>query len=95
MSLKPLQGFSGDSVGKESACNTGDSGSILGSGRSTGEGNGYSLQYSCLKNPMVGGAWQATVDWVTRVGHDLASQPPPNHHIWIKVDISQVVALNC
>ena len=36
--------------GKESACNTGDLGSIPGSGRSPGEGNGYSLQYSCLEN---------------------------------------------
>ena len=35
----------------ESACNAGDSGSIPGLGRSPGEGNGNSLQYSCLKNP--------------------------------------------
>ena len=34
---------------------------IPGSGRSLGEGNGYSLQYSCLENPKDGGAWQATV----------------------------------
>ena len=39
-------GFPGSSVGKESACNAGDSGSILGLGRSTGEGIGYPLQYS-------------------------------------------------
>ena len=38
--------------GKESACNAGDSGSISESGRSPGEGNGYSLQYSCLENSM-------------------------------------------
>ena len=36
---------------KESACNAGDLGSILGLGRSPGEENGYPLQYSCLKNP--------------------------------------------
>ena len=36
---------------KESTCNAGDAGSILGSGRSPGEGNGYPLQYSCLENP--------------------------------------------
>ena len=38
--------------GKEPACNMGDTGSILGSGRSPGEGNGYPLQYSSLKNSM-------------------------------------------
>ena len=35
-----------------------------------GEGNGTPLQYSCLENPMDGGAWQAAVHGVTRVGHD-------------------------
>ena len=49
-------GFPHSSVGKESACNAGDSGSIPGSGRSPGEGNGNPLQYSCLENPMDGGA---------------------------------------
>ena len=39
----------------------GDLGSIPGLGRSPGEGNGNPLQYSCLKNPMDRGAWQATV----------------------------------
>ena len=42
---------------KASACNVGDLGSIPGSGRSPGEGNGNPLQYSCLENPMDGGAW--------------------------------------
>ena len=42
--------------GKESACNAGDVGSIPGSGRSPGEGNGNPLQYSCLENPMDRGA---------------------------------------
>ena len=46
-----LVGFSHSSVGKESACNAGDLGSIPGSGRSPGEGNGNPLQYSCLENP--------------------------------------------
>ena len=40
------------SAGKESACNVGALGSIPGLGRSPGEGNGYSLQYSCLENPL-------------------------------------------
>ena len=49
-------GFPRSSVGKESACSAGDSGLIPGSGRSPGEGNGNPLQYSCLENPMDGGA---------------------------------------
>ena len=53
--------FPGDSDGRESTCNAGDLCSILGLGRSSGEGNGNPLQYSCLENPMDGGAWQATV----------------------------------
>ena len=43
-----------------------DMGSIPGSGRSPGEGNGNTLQYSCLGNPMDKGAWQATVHRVTK-----------------------------
>jgi len=43
-------GSPGDSDGKESACNAGDLGSILGSGRFPGKGNDYPLQYSCLEN---------------------------------------------
>ena len=54
-------GFPGGSVGKASACNTGDLGSIPGSGRSLGEGNDNPFQYSCLENPMNRGAWWATV----------------------------------
>ena len=45
-------GFPGGSVGRESACNAGDTGSVPGLGRSPGEGNGNSLQYFCLENPM-------------------------------------------
>ena len=48
-----------------SACNAGDLGSIPGLGRSHGEGNGNPLQYSCLENPMDGGAWWAIVHGVT------------------------------
>ena len=50
-------GFLGGSDGKESACNAGDLGSIPGLRRSPGEWNGNPLQYSCLENPMDGGAW--------------------------------------
>ena len=56
---------------KESACNTGDPGSIPGSGRSHGERNGNLLQYSCLENSMDRGAWQAIQFMGSqRVGHD-------------------------
>ena len=55
----------GGSVGKESACNVGDSGSISGLGRSPGEGNGNPLQYYCLENSMDRGAWWAPVHGVT------------------------------
>ena len=44
--------FPGGSDSKESACNAGDEGSMLGSGRSPGEGNGNPIQYSCLENSM-------------------------------------------
>ena len=49
---------------KRLAYNVGDLGSIPGLGRSSGEGNGNPLQYSCLENPMDGGAWWATVHGV-------------------------------
>ena len=70
-------GFPHSSVGKSSACNAGDPGSIPGLGRSPGEENGSPLQYSCLENPMDKGDWQATVHRIVRVRHDLASKPPP------------------
>ena len=60
------EGFPDSSDSKESACNVGEPGSIPGSGRSPGEGNGNLLQYSCLKNSMDRGAWQATVHGVTK-----------------------------
>ena len=58
-------GFPGGSVVKNPPANAGDSGSIPGSGRYPGEGNGNPLQYSCLRNPMDRGAWQATIHGVT------------------------------
>ena len=57
----PNLSFTGCSDGRKSACNVENPGSIPGSGRSLGEGNGNPLQYSCLENPMDGGAWRATV----------------------------------
>ena len=61
-----LEVFLGDLIGKESACNVGDLGSIPGLGRFPGEGNGNSLQYSCLENSMDRGTWWATVRGVTK-----------------------------
>ena len=58
-------GFPGGPEVKASACNVGDLGSIPGLGRSPGEGNGNPLQYSCLENPMDGGAWWATIHRAT------------------------------
>ena len=59
-------GLPGGSEVKASARNAGDLGSIPGSGRSPGEGNGNPLQYSCLENPMDGGAWWAAVHGVAK-----------------------------
>ena len=55
-----LPGLSWWLSSKESTCNVGDTGLVLGLGN-PGEGNGNPLQYSCLENPMDRGAWQATV----------------------------------
>ena len=59
-------GFPGGSEVKASDCNVGDLSSIPGLGRLPGEGNGNPLQYSCLENPMDGGAWWATVHGVAK-----------------------------
>ena len=64
-------------MGKESACNAGDPGLIPGSGRFPGEGNGNTLQYSCLEYSMHRGAWWAIVCEVIRVGHELVTKPEP------------------
>ena len=67
-SLITSWGLRNGSAGKESSCNagdTGDAGSIPGSGRSAGERNDNPLQYSCLGNTMDRGAWWATVQRVT------------------------------
>ena len=66
MYIMYISGFLGGSDGKASACNVGDLGLIPRWGRSSGEGNGNPLQYSCLENPMDGGACQATVHGVAK-----------------------------
>ena len=69
--------FSRGSDGKESACNERDLDLIPGSGRSSGEGNGNPLQYSCLENPMDRGAWRAPVHGVIK-----ESDPTNQHSHW-------------
>ena len=78
MSLKGFYtgnlGFPGDSVVQNPPANAGDVGSIPGSRRSPGEGNGNPLQYSCLGNPMDRRAWRATIHEVAKQSrHDLAT----------------------
>ena len=53
-----FMGCPGESDDKESACNVGDLGLVPGSRRCPGEGNDYSLQYSCLENSMDRGTWK-------------------------------------
>ena len=59
--------FSSGSDGKESTCNAEDLGSIPGLGRSSGAGNGYTLQHSFLETFMNSGAWQATVHGIAEL----------------------------
>ena len=73
--------FPGGSDSKASAYNAGNPGSTPGSGRSSGEGNGNPLQYSCLENPMDGGAWWATVHGVAKVW-TLRGTLVPEVEIW-------------
>ena len=70
-------GFPGGSTVKNPPATAGDTGSIPGLGRSSGEGNGNPLQYSCLENPTDREAWQAAVHRVTKVRYDLVTKPPP------------------
>ena len=63
-------GFPGGSEGNEFSCKARDTGSMPGLGRSPGKGLGNPLQYSCLKNPLDRGAWQATDIASKRVRHD-------------------------
>ena len=68
--------FPHSSVGKKSACNAGDPGSIPGLGGFPREGNGNPLHFSYPENPVDRGAWWVTVHGVTGIRHDLAIKPP-------------------
>ena len=69
--------LSGDSVGKEFACDAGDPGLIPESGKPPEEGTGNPLQYACLGNPMDREACWATVHGVAKFRQDLVTKPPP------------------
>ena len=76
--------FPGGSVGKESACNTGDAGRCKfnpGSGRSPGGWQGKPIQYSCLENPMDRGAWWATGHRITKNQTQLKRLSPHTHSV--------------
>ena len=64
--LRSAFGFPGGSVVENPSANAGDIGSIPGSGRSPGEGNGNPLWYYCLGNPMNRGAWWSMVHGVSK-----------------------------
>ena len=77
MGLEAELGFPGGASGKELTCSAGDlrdMGSVLGWGRSRGEGHGNPLQYSCLGDPMERGAWQAMVHRVAKSWTQLKRQ---------------------
>ena len=77
---------------KEPACNAGDPGSIPGSGRFPGEGNGNPLHYSCLENPMDWGACWATVHGVSELDTTewqiLVLSSKPRHHLFLSSQAS-------
>ena len=76
-----LQGFPDGSANKESACsagNTGDTGLIHRLGRSANRGNGYPLQFSCLKSPMDKGAWRTTAPKIAEL--DMTEQLNTHTH---------------
>ena len=61
----------------KTACSSGDEGLLSGWGRSPGEGNGNLLQCSCLGNPTDRDNWWVALHGVARIGHNLATKPPP------------------
>ena len=78
-----LVGFPGDSVVKNPPANagdTGDKGLIPGSGKSPGEEHGNLLQYSCLDNPVVNGAWWATIHGIAKSEMQLFAKSEMHMH---------------
>ena len=77
--------YTAGSDGEESACDAGDPGSITGSGRSPGEGNGNLLWYSCLENSIDRGAWWATVHGIAESQTRLSD----SHHTQFSCEVGQ------
>ena len=75
--LTPILCYHNGLVGKESACSGGDQSSVLGLGKSPGEGNGNPLQYFCLENSRDRGAWRAIVHGVAKSWTQLRQLPLP------------------
>ena len=92
--LRASYGLPWCSDGKESACNARDLGSILGSGRSLGEGNGNLVQYSCLENPMYRGAWWATVHGVAKSRMWLSTHTRNKVTPWVEKESNTTERLN-
>ena len=86
-------GFPNSLVGKESACNAGDPGSIPESRRSPGGGNGNPFQYSCLGNPMDQGAWWATYSPWGCKKLDTTEQGPEEVSLLLRVTLVVVSCL--
>ena len=89
-------GFPGDSVIKNLPSNVGDTlekEEIHGSGRSSGEGNGNPLQYSCLGNPMDREAWQTTVHGVTKVSDTPEEMNNSSKCIYVSATLSILLTL--
>ena len=84
-------GFPGGSDGKETACNAEDLGLITGLGRSPGEENGYSLQYSSLENSTDRGDWRAIVHGIAKTQTLLSDF----HFFIIKITITSVPSSTC
>ena len=89
-----LKGFPSGSEVKVSACNAGDLSLIPGLGRSPGEGNGNPLQYSCLENPMDGGAWWFTVHGITKGQTRLSDFTSSHHHVTLQTTSSTMLPLS-
>ena len=79
-SVKFIEDFPGGSGVKNPSANAGDVGLVPGSGRFPEEGNGYSLQYSCLGNPMERGAWWATIHGVMKSWTQLSMHTHTHTH---------------
>ena len=91
-----MKGFSHSSVGKQSACNPGDPGSIPGSRRSPGRGNGNPPQYSCLENPMEREAWRLQSIGLQKCRHGLVTKTPPPPYIkWVSKKGLLCSTINC